>query len=468
MPRVTIPRGAYDVLVMQEGSSYIAYDRSGNTICRDSNTACIQEAVDSIGGSGVIFITRGRYKISRGINIPAGIALIGVSPHYPYVATDIPYSVVIEYTGNNADEKIINVYPRYQYTEQNVVVLKNLAITSSNWYGQALYMNCAKPILTWCTPHIAIRIENVGAGMYLNRVSGAYIDVVHHGARYGYDLNNFGIGDLVALSVIQDLAEDSYVHRIQIGGPFLTKLNRNIAGLYIINSLQRNVINYLSAYNLKHPNFPTYRMIGLYLEYIQNTQINMIAVNDYTDESYVDKPLVGSFFNTNINFLSLVNGREEFYIRGNVINISSMYVGCSDSFIKTYGKCVTGVIDRNASSNVSVKMLASINTDPSSDLVYWADKIAKYNGPWFNALPPSYYSEIKKKNGGTFTASGDGSTTRFTIPHGLYTTPSKVVVTPGTSLPSFYVTADATNIYVNFSSAPPSGTNIVLYWYAEV
>jgi hypothetical protein len=74
-------------------------------------------------------------------------------------------------------------------------------------------------------------------------------------------------------------------------------------------------------------------------------------------------------------------------------------------------------------------------------------------------------------NGGTAMFSGDGTTTQFRIPHGLASTPSKVLVTPGSSdaQGAFYVTADATYIYVNYATAPPSGTNnIVLYWYAEV
>jgi len=76
-----------------------------------------------------------------------------------------------------------------------------------------------------------------------------------------------------------------------------------------------------------------------------------------------------------------------------------------------------------------------------------------------------------KRSSGVATFSGDGTTTQFKIAHNLVSTPSKVIVTPGSkdASGSFYVTADSTYIYVNYSTAPPSGTNnIVLYWYAEV
>lgn len=78
---------------------------------------------------------------------------------------------------------------------------------------------------------------------------------------------------------------------------------------------------------------------------------------------------------------------------------------------------------------------------------------------------------IKSKNKGTATFSGDGSTTQFKIEHGLIKAPSKILITPMTAdaAGDFYVTADDTYIYINYKTAPPSGTdNIKVSWYAEV
>ena len=95
--------------------------------------------------------------------------------------------------------------------------------------------------------------------------------------------------------------------------------------------------------------------------------------------------------------------------------------------------------------------------------------------PIVNNIPGKVYFENSwnyiTKNSGKATFSGDGTTTQFKISHGLASTPSKVLVTPGSSdaKGTFYVTADATYIYVNYTTAPPAGTNnIDLYWYAEV
>jgi len=75
------------------------------------------------------------------------------------------------------------------------------------------------------------------------------------------------------------------------------------------------------------------------------------------------------------------------------------------------------------------------------------------------------------ENSGTATFSGDGTTTQFSIAHGLVSAPTKIQVTPMTAdaASDFYVTADDTNIYINYKSAPPSGTdNLKFSWYAEV
>ena len=76
-------------------------------------------------------------------------------------------------------------------------------------------------------------------------------------------------------------------------------------------------------------------------------------------------------------------------------------------------------------------------------------------------------------NSGTATFSGDGSTTQFKIAHGLVSTPDKgktrVWALSPDAADNFWIDVDDTYIYVNYKTAPPSGTdNVVLGWYAEV
>ena len=82
-----------------------------------------------------------------------------------------------------------------------------------------------------------------------------------------------------------------------------------------------------------------------------------------------------------------------------------------------------------------------------------------------------YVPIYKTKNTSTATFSANGSATQFSIAHGLVATPSNVQVTPRSAdaAGDFYVTANGSNIQVNYSNPPPSGTdNVVLGWEAEL
>jgi len=75
------------------------------------------------------------------------------------------------------------------------------------------------------------------------------------------------------------------------------------------------------------------------------------------------------------------------------------------------------------------------------------------------------------ENEGVATFSGDGSTTVFNIAHGLAGTPTKYGVSPLTpdADADRTITADATNIIVTFSVAPPAGTdNVKFGWWAKL
>lgn len=72
---------------------------------------------------------------------------------------------------------------------------------------------------------------------------------------------------------------------------------------------------------------------------------------------------------------------------------------------------------------------------------------------------------------GAATRSGDSAATSFTIAHGLSGTPSVYFVQAASAAAKniSYVTADATNLTVNYDTAPPTGTNnINLNWEAKI
>jgi hypothetical protein len=79
----------------------------------------------------------------------------------------------------------------------------------------------------------------------------------------------------------------------------------------------------------------------------------------------------------------------------------------------------------------------------------------------------SSYTEGK----GSSSKNGDASTTTFTIAHGLAGTPTYISVVPNAADADseYYLTVDATNITINYSFPPPTGTgNLLYFWRAAL
>ncbi len=76
-------------------------------------------------------------------------------------------------------------------------------------------------------------------------------------------------------------------------------------------------------------------------------------------------------------------------------------------------------------------------------------------------------SEVK---GGLATFDGDGSTTTFTIAHGMSAAPTAALVGKGApNMPDVdYHEADASYIRVHFKAAPASGSGNVKIWWLAV
>jgi len=87
-------------------------------------------------------------------------------------------------------------------------------------------------------------------------------------------------------------------------------------------------------------------------------------------------------------------------------------------------------------------------------------KIFRYTGSaWANLLTA--------ENTGIATASGNGSTTVFTIAHSIGSTPTVYMATVISHQTTATVTADGTNLTVTCNTAPTSGTNNVkIFWRA--
>lgn len=99
---------------------------------------------------------------------------------------------------------------------------------------------------------------------------------------------------------------------------------------------------------------------------------------------------------------------------------------------------------------------------PIGDPAGWRDG----DGTLLLANPIGYTNE----NAGSETQSGDGSSTSFSFAHGMDETPKWAHIEPSSPAArgDYHVTADGTDLAVTYSSAPPSGSgNLSWYWMAK-
>jgi parallel beta-helix repeat protein len=153
--------------------------------------------------------------------------------------------------------------------------------------------------------------------------------------------------------------------------------------------------------------------------------------------------------NTNDNGIDVLNSAYFTVVDNQLVNAGNPNGFSIGIYQEADGTCHDGIVTRNV-----IRDWTSFWVQPTATNIQVFRNIG-------------YVTE----NSGKSTFSGDGSTTTFTIAHGLAKQPTKVLVTAGSDAAKgdFYVTADATNITVTYATAPPSGTNnVVLNWYAEI
>ena len=203
--------------------------------------------------------------------------------------------------------------------------------------------------------------------------------------------------------------------------------------------------------------------------YVENNEITVSFPSGYASGTLItgNMPVYirGNYIDVNVYWLlnagMMSSGKNEVIITDNIVkNIS--YLSVLGMY---YSMNARSIIRNNVFENIYPQIGFNVASGVSANLYIDAD-------PEIIINPATGVAIYRfRRNSGTATFNGDGTTTQFKIAHGLASTPSKVLVTPASSnaTGSFYVTADATYIYVNYTTAPPSGTNnVVLNWYAEV
>jgi hypothetical protein len=422
-----------------------------------TTTAGIQEAVKSLPNGGKIFIKAGTYVVGT-ISLTPNIVLEGegsgwqtkkgVSRTILQLANAVNgdvlnisgtnvYGIIIrdlDINGNKANQTAGHGIDLTGSISANI---ENVYILGANQDG--IHADGSTVTTQWMEIRNAYIEQCGGNGIYLNQVANPMvldISCDNNGAD-GFGLMNVYVGWFSHLAAGVNSVRGFNIENgfMLVGNAFFAEANLG-RGIFIYNCANCTFHGLVGRVNGQAPPSGEYA----YDVWISGTSTS------YGTHAY---------------------GLE---IWSNLNNVSGLYIGGSGF---KYPRVVGGKIQLTGTGTTGIYVggdSTSLNyliRDVSIEAATLTTIEAAVSGQVKFENCPNYPT----KNGGTSTFSGNGTVTQFTIPHGLVQAPTKVSVTPASANASgsFYVTFDATNIYVNYATAPPAGTNnVVLSWEAEV
>ena len=278
-------------------------------------------------------------------------------------------------------------------------------------------------------------------------------------------IENSEYGDII---ITNNIMQESKFNGIEVGGA--QKATRNVI---ITNNIVKNVAYYAVMLSSER----TAKSVIIKNNYFEGrVALNVASDGDYymIESNKIVSDGVGLAINGVDSFVDNV------IVRGNVINSADvgMYLRYLVNALINGNNVKSGtgkdsiqlsyVNNSKIINNIVNNIINELSTCSDNEILY--NNVGGISSSGSNTII-KYNKGYVTENSGKAVFSGDGSTTQFSIAHGLVSTPNKVIVTPcsADASGSFYVTVDDTYIYVNYNTAPPSGTdNVCLYWEAEV
>ena len=490
--------GGFSAIVCKDGSTVWAEDASGKTIASGEagvdDASVIQSAVDELTYGGIIFIKRGLYIITKTIEIEnSHITFIGENRR-----ADDEWGTKLK-LANNANCDMIHVKAVKFYCERMEFDGNKSNQTASDL--RIIYdTSGAASDLTlhnvYCWDVAGTFLESEGSHGWIDGCVLEHADLIAYikNARLWRFTGNLFYVSGAGLKIEGSAGE--HANHFIVGNSFYYCSSY---GIKIVDSFGNNIVGNIfritgNAIELENAN---YNLISSNLIHGSNYGIwqynsneNNIVGNTFKAINYNAIYIENSEKNTINNNFIIDNKKTGIYLNGasyNMIHSNHLINIGSETDNRFWGIALYHTTDTYSTHNIVENNI--IQSFISNRLKYGIgerDSSDDYNVIKNNKISGVAELPIKKEgantivrenrgwateNSGTATFSGDGTTTQFSIAHGLVSAPTKVLVTPMTAdaASDFYVTADDANIYINYKSAPPSGTdNLKLSWYAEV
>jgi len=479
------PMNAYDYIVYgkdtnNDGIVDITYAKNGRTgkieFSDTDASNVIQNVIDEVynNGGGNIFVKEGVYKITSTLKLRSGVTLEGVkykSILKLYNDVDLMHIV----SDNSSGSDMFYVSDVVTTSLKNIVFDGNdrqyntdLLKLSGVWYGAfegLVFQN-----------HGGIAIHFYGQNSNINKFDN--IEIYNCGNTTNITTIS---GELIGTPIIYfepkispyekttDLQVTNLYAERNYGGIFIDGEDVSKAGvthLHIVNAhIEETPLSTLSV---------QYGALGgyLYYAYINNISISWTAWSGIKIiDGYYVRLENATFYKT---------GSTAIYanklVRSGLVNINFVSYGANDSNAYAVysndlgGTYIQGYIADYEGTNNTVYLgsygggIIVIDGYPMTERIDYGSLTT-----FRNSVVVSTKS-FGKRNSGIATFTGDGSTTTFTIVHGLVDAPSKYFVQPLSADAKAYssVSADTTNITITFDTAPASGAELKFYWYAEV
>ena len=433
------------------GASTVVAAPTGVAATDYANITAALTAVTTLGG--IVQLQPGIYKTTQTIVVPGGVMLRGTGIDYAQTAVAAGRAAVIVASGS----------------------ITGPVVQVGNYFGTAADSASFLSGRTGATIQDLV-VDGAGLASYAVQTYGArsYVRAcqIYRGttyALYHHGQNSYVLDSVIGQndvgSTIYIDNDDNKVINCQVRGHGSAAGSN--AGIKVFNGATYIANNHI------FPNASGISSGGPDIHVVDSSMVQILG-NDLDQTN-----------NPGIHLESVSSTMYDIQIVGNVIrNYTSLTDITHDAIKMTCANPIKGVtvVGNTVRAEASHKYRSIVGrTGANPALVNMVGNHAEYCSALSNGTPTlegqsanTVYDGSSTKytdKGGTSTQSGTGAQTAFTIAHGLIATPSKWSVTAQSAAAAtpFYVTADATNLTVTYTTAPASGTNnVVLTWLARV